>query len=210
VPSVKRQERGEKRRLEVLDATIRVLTKLGPRGVTHRAVAAEAGTSIRATTYYFSSRDELLTQALLHYADKAIERIEALKLPLPDSSDAALDVAAHMLALTVVSDLVDDRDGLVAEYELVLEIGRNPSLESVYRTWQARLEQMLIEYAQVFGASDPSGDARIILATLRGIEIEALARPSQEPDLQELTQLFRRLLHAVYASDRSQLAPTIN
>ncbi len=40
----------------MLDATLRVLAREGPRGVTHRAVAREAGTSVRATTYYVDSR----------------------------------------------------------------------------------------------------------------------------------------------------------
>ena len=33
----------------------------------------------------------------------------------------------------------DDRAGLVAEYELVLEIGRSPALEEAYRAWQRDL-----------------------------------------------------------------------
>ncbi|MCC6524571.1 MAG: TetR family transcriptional regulator, partial [Polyangiaceae bacterium] len=63
-----RKERGEAKRRAVLEATLRLLAREGPRGVTHRAVAAEAGTSLRATTYYFASREELLTEALRHYA----------------------------------------------------------------------------------------------------------------------------------------------
>ena len=199
---VTRQERGAQRRAAVLDAALRVLARLGPRGVTHRAVAAEAGTSLRATTYYFSSRDQLLTEALLHYADKAVARFDELQVPLPEAAPDAIDGAAHMLAHTVISDLEDDRVGLTAEYELVLEIGRNPSLEPAYRSWQARLEGILIGYGELFGASDPPRDARLVLAALRGLEIEALSRPSETPDRDDLAAVFRRLLRALYESDR--------
>ena len=191
--------RVDEKRRAVLDATLRILAREGTRGVTHRAVAEEAGTSLRATTYYFASRDELLTEALRHYARTAIARFDALRVPL----DAALDVGdpvqtgATVLAATVMSDVLDDRDGLVAEYELVMEIGRRPELEDEYREWQSRLTALLATYARRFGAADPELDARLVLATLRGLEIEALARPSERPDPVALRAVFERLLRGL-------------
>lgn len=198
----RRQRRGEERRLQVLDATLRVLAREGPRGVTHRAVAREAGTSVRATTYYFDSRDDLLEQALVHYADTAIARFDAFALPAESlgDGDAALLAAATLLAHVVMSDLLADRDGLVAEYELVLEISRRASLEAAYGRWQARLEQLLTGYCQAFGSDEPAIDARIVLAALRGLEIEALARPSTPPDVQDLVAAFHRLLRRLLGS----------
>lgn len=57
--------------------------------------------------------------------------------------------------------------GRSPEYELALEIGRNPALEEVYARWQSRLEEMLCAYAAVLGSPDPAMDARLVLATLR-------------------------------------------
>lgn len=187
------------KRQAVLEATLRVLARQGPRGITHRAVAKEAGTSLRATTYYFDSREHLLTEALRHYAETAVARFDGLAFELPSSPGDALDGAALLLAQTVLSDLVDDRAGLVAEYELVLEIGRNPTLEPAYRAWQAKLEEMLQGYARLFDSKDPVGDSRLVLAALRGLELEALARPSRVPELEDLQRVFRRLLSALYA-----------
>jgi DNA-binding transcriptional regulator YbjK len=193
----RRRARGERTRAAVLEATLRLLAREGPRGVTHRAVAQEAGTSLRATTYYFASREELLTEALQHYAESAIARFDALAVRperLPKERATLLDIAAGLLALTVVSDLTDDREGLVAEYELVLETTRHPALEPTYAKWQARLLGLLEPYARALGSEDPATDARIVLAMLRGLEIEALARPSRSPNADELRDLFRRLL----------------
>ena len=195
-----RQERSEQKRREVLEATLRLLARECPRGVTHRAVAAEAGTSLRATTYYFASREELLTEALLHYARTAIERFDIIRAPLSPGIEDPIEAAADLLAATVVSDLLEDRAGLVAEYELVLEIGRNPVLEPAYREWQAKLEGMLGGYAALFGSRNPERDARIVLATLRGLELEALARPSRKPDRVELRGLFAALLATLVRS----------
>ncbi len=178
----------------MLDATLRLLAREGPRGVTHRAVAEEAGTSVRATTYYFSSRAELMAEALRHYADTAVARFDQLAVPIEALRPGAIEAGAAMLAGTVLSDLNEDAHGLVAEYELVLEIGRNPALEDDYRRWQDRLEGMLRLYARVLGSPDPGLDARIALATLRGLELEALARPSRPARRADLEHVFRRLL----------------
>lgn len=193
----RRQKRGAETRAQVLDATLRVLARSGPRGVTHRAVAAEAGTSLRATTYYFDNREDLLAQALEHYADKAIARFEHLRIPpqaLQGVGDNLLAGAAAVLAQVVIGDVVDDRDGLVAEYELLLELGRNPSLEPTYQRWQSALLDMLRSYTIAFGSDDPDLDARLVLATLRGLELEALAAPSKTVSRDRLEAAFRRLL----------------
>lgn len=196
----RRRARGEQTRVQVLEATLRLLAREGPRGVTHRAVAAEGGTSVRATTYYFESREQLLAEALQHYAETAIARFDALTgslESLPSDPAELIERAADLLTLTVLSDLGEDRVGLIAEYELVLETTRNPAIEETYRRWQERLETMLSHFAERIGSDDPSLDARLALATLRGLEIEALARPSNEPSFADLRSIFRRLLAGV-------------
>ncbi|MBI4510463.1 MAG: TetR family transcriptional regulator [Deltaproteobacteria bacterium] len=199
--SIKRQPRGERRRTEVLEAVLRVIARDGPRAVTHRAVAQEAGTSVRATTYYFKSKDELLTEAFIYYAARATARFEAIEKAAWREPIRTIDQAAAALAEAVASDLEGDRTGLIAELELVLEIGRNPALEEPYRHWQARLEEMLARSAKALGSQGPERDARVILAALRGLEVEALSRPSRATSRKELSDFFRSLLHALWASN---------
>ncbi|MFW5876411.1 MAG: TetR/AcrR family transcriptional regulator [Myxococcota bacterium] len=196
-----RQPRGEARRRQVLEATLRLLAREGPRGVTHRGVAEEAGTSARATTYYFASREELLTEALRHYAETALARFERIATTDPAAREDPVGAAARMLADTVVSDLTEDRAGLVAEYELVLEAGRKPDeLEAAYARWQAKLLDLLAAHARELGSTRPHEHARLVLATLRGLEIEALAHPTRHVDRDELCRIFRTLLRALIAN----------
>ena len=199
----KATERGEQRRLEVLEATVRLLAREGPRAVTHRAVAAEAGTSLRATTYYFDSRDALLTEALRHYAQTALSRFDTIRAPRIAAFDDPIEAAADLLAETVLSDVVEDQAGLVAEYEVVLEISRRPVLEATYRAFQRKLEEMLSGYAALLGSDDPDLDARLVLATLRGLELEALSRPSTPPDRADLRKAFTRLLRSISRHGRA-------
>src|SRR5918997_48515 len=73
-------QKGERRREEILRATLRVIGARGADAVTHRAVAREAGVPASATTYYFSSKDELLEQTFLLAAREETERLERLVL----------------------------------------------------------------------------------------------------------------------------------
>ncbi|MBK7402084.1 MAG: TetR family transcriptional regulator [Myxococcales bacterium] len=194
-----RTERAEERKRSVLEATLRLLAREGPRAVTHRAVAAEAGTSLRATTYYFDSRAALLREALLHYATTSMERFARVIATPSDAPREPLDEAADRLAAVVMSDLEEDRVGLVAELELCLEIGRDPELEGTYATWERGLLEALEAYATVLGTRAPERDARLVLATLRGLEIEALVRPSRAPSRADLRATFRALLGSLRA-----------
>jgi DNA-binding transcriptional regulator YbjK len=161
--------------------------------VTHRAVAAEAGTSVRATTYYFESREELLRESLRFYTETAGSRIVRLARPLGPGDDLTR-VAAGLLTDIVLSDLTEDREGLISEYELVLHVGRQPDLEDCYAAWQGRLEAVLLAYAALAGSSSPALDAQLVLAVVRGIELAALAAPSRTPQREAILALFQRLL----------------
>lgn len=69
-----RKARGERRRREIIDATLRVVERDGVAGVTHRTVAREAGVPTASTTYHFASLDDLLLATLITCAkDMATE-----------------------------------------------------------------------------------------------------------------------------------------
>ncbi|MCF8572247.1 TetR family transcriptional regulator [Gordonia sp. HY002] len=65
------------RRTEILEAVERLLARGGINAVTMRAVATEAGVSLRLVQYYGSTKDELLRATLNSHADKSVERWRA-------------------------------------------------------------------------------------------------------------------------------------
>ncbi|WP_083792889.1 TetR/AcrR family transcriptional regulator [Kribbella flavida] len=79
-----RKLKGERRRQELIEATLRVVARDGVSGVSHRTVAREAGRPATAAAYYFSGIDGLLLQALLTNRPPSAARFEAiLRLLLP-------------------------------------------------------------------------------------------------------------------------------
>lgn len=58
--------RNAERRTLLADAAVRVLAQQGSRGLTHRAIDAEAKSTQRGTaSNYFASRDEIIDAILL-------------------------------------------------------------------------------------------------------------------------------------------------
>lgn len=197
----KRQPRGQARRRIVLEAVLRVIAEHGIRGVTHRAVAEEAGTSLRATTYYFASKDDLLIQALTHYVDDRIDRVTEAQAALIDSEVLSPEHAAAVLADFIIDELTAGHARLVAEYELALEATRSGELAEQYGRFREALIGLLWRVMAAAGSADPGVDAHLILAAVRGIELDALTNPAVVPDGQVHERCERLVRALIVRSD---------
>jgi DNA-binding transcriptional regulator YbjK len=62
--AAKTDRQGRDRERPLMEATLRIIGRKGLDGVTHRAVAAEAGLSLGALTHHFATRDALIDAAL--------------------------------------------------------------------------------------------------------------------------------------------------
>jgi TetR/AcrR family transcriptional regulator, regulator of biofilm formation and stress response len=189
--------RGEARREAILRATLGVIAAHGTDGVTHRAVAAAAGVPLSATTYWFSSRDDLLEETLRYAARAEVDRFERLVL---DLATQELDVSewATALAAALAGELDAHRTRHLALYELALEAARRPSLRPEAQQVRETHLRLAEVGARAAGSDDPAADAPIIVAAVSGLMFEQLAapRPSFERDVLRpaLERLFERLV----------------
>ncbi|MEV6094778.1 TetR family transcriptional regulator, partial [Streptomyces cellulosae] len=120
--------RNETRRAALVDAAIEVLARDGARGLTFRAVDTEAAVPPGTASNYFSSRDDLLTQA----GARVYERLQ------PDEETVARQRAAGkdretyaVLMRELVGRIAAFRTGYLALLELRLEATRRPGLRTV-------------------------------------------------------------------------------
>jgi DNA-binding transcriptional regulator YbjK len=189
--------RGEARREAILQATLEVIAEHGTDGVTHRAVAAQAGVPLSATTYWFSSREDLLEETLRYAAREEVDRFERLVLDLAPRDLSAREWA-EALAATVAGELRAHRARHQALFELGLEAGRRPALRPEALEVRATHLRLAELGARAGGSDDPAADAPIIVAALSGLVFEELAAPS--PGFEEdrlrpaLERLFERLV----------------
>jgi DNA-binding transcriptional regulator YbjK len=172
--------RGAARRDHILDAALRVAGRLGPDALTHRRVAEAAGLPLAATTYWFASKDELLAETYRRAAERDIARLEELGARLsPERLAVRRDLPAA-LARLVTDELAGDRTGLVASYALWLEAARRPELREVSRAWTEAYVRVAAGLLATAGARDPELDARIVVAALDGLSLDALV--TDDPD----------------------------
>jgi len=187
------------RRGAILDATIDILVNEGLAAVTHRAVAKRAGVPLAATTYYFSSKDELIGEALgLLIADE-IDRLTAKAEELGDEIRSPRASAAG-----VAEVLFPDADAFgrrLAKLELYLEAARRPGLHKAATHWQQAFTELARYALERAGVKNAEGLAPFFLAAADGILLHALSEGlSGEEDLarmrDQLEQLFSLVLQA--------------
>jgi DNA-binding transcriptional regulator YbjK len=123
-----RRARGQRRRAEIIDATLRVVQRDGAAGVTHRTVAREAGVPTSLTAYYFATLDDLLIAALSAVAEEYVGQLRQIIARGGDE----LDGLAELIAATGGSG----RTRALAERELSTLAARRPALRPTARRWR--------------------------------------------------------------------------
>lgn len=159
--------------------------------VDHRTVAAEAGVPLGSTTYYFSSKDDMVSQTLNHVAEQEAQRLAEERRSL-EGAEAA-DVPERLTDI-VMSGVTIDRMVLLAQYQLYLESARREDLRPAAERWDrayAELYELALERA---GSHDPAGRGRLLCLSLDGLILQHMAMGGGLRDLRsqalELVHLF--------------------
>ncbi len=190
--------RGAARRDHILDTALRLAGLLGPDALTHRRVAEAAGLPLAATTYWFASKEELLAETYRRAAERDIARLEELGGRLSSQRSVARRNLPGALARLVTDELHGDRTGLVASYALWLEAARRPELRELSRAWTSAYVRVAADLLASAGSRDPELDARIVVAALDGLSLDALVTDAPDAGRTVRTAL-ERLLAALLA-----------
>ena len=169
--------KGEARRQLLLDAALRILERDGTAGVTHRAVATEAGVPLAAATYYFASIDELMLSSLRLATEQQVALFSHL---------AATDL--RVFAEVLVDWAITHRTMALAQYELMFLAMRRPALRSDAELWYAALADAVT----AIGLSPERAD--VVAIAIDGLVLRMLWR--QEPsDSTEVETLLREIIY---------------
>lgn len=176
-----RRARGERRRAEIVEATLRVIARDGAAGVTHRAVAREAGVPATSLTYHFESLDDLLVATLTASAEGMAVRvrdlIESSRIKGADPARAVAEMLAEALG--------PRRGRTMAEYELCLLAARRPALRPSARRWLDVLTSLARQADEV--------GFRAFLAGVDGLLLQGLI-DDDPPTAEELLPVVEHLL----------------
>ena len=152
---------------------MRVVARDGVAKLSHRSVAAEAAVPKSAATYHFASLDDLLVAAL----GSQTETLVAAMPQVPPGSDL------RWFADALVGLFRDNRDRVVAGYELYLLAARRPTLRPGVRPWLDLLADLARQHTD-----DPTR-SRACVAVVDGYFLQHLAGGTV-PDPDELERLL--------------------
>lgn len=162
------------RRAALSDAGIRVLAERGARGLTHRAVDAEAGVPIGTSSNYFRSRDALLRSV----AQRIFQRLSPDEPRPEDIPDAPPSRDENVRVIReIVRGVVGDPDVYIALLELRLEAIRRPSLRAALSETIRRNLDTDVQYHVASGL--PGGRDEVVLLHLAidGLIFDQLTLP---------------------------------
>jgi DNA-binding transcriptional regulator YbjK len=178
-----------RRRQALLDAAVDLMGEGGFAAVTHRAVAQRAGLPLAATSYYFSGRDELLAQAFALLVDRELTQMRSCLEGMPPGP---LDTLAEVLAEACAFD----RPRQLGLWELYLQAGRDPALQSIARSWTDGCEAIVASVLRRSDYPDGPSQVRFLTTLLSGLWLEDIveARPESR---QRARDVVARALTAI-------------
>lgn len=186
--------RGAARREALLDAVLAIVAERGTDAVTHRRVAEVAELPLASTTYWFQSREHLLTAALELAAERDIVRLREQVSSGPRGTESPGSRAVRAILTPAGSpSRAGHRSSLITTYALLLEAARSPALREVSTHWTQAYLETIGELLAEAGSRRPREDAELLLSAADGLLIEQLASGATN----DLTPRLERLATAL-------------
>jgi TetR/AcrR family transcriptional regulator, regulator of biofilm formation and stress response len=180
------------RRGEILEATLRVIGEGGVKSVTHRAVAQEANVALASTTYYFDSKGALIEEALELAIAGSIEAVRRFTTCPPEIS---LEELIDRVVGFADQQINDPNAFLLAQYELMLEAGREEYLRPLARRWT--IAYMDGFERMVRSAGLPEQATEVITNFVEGALLNHVTTPTDDFLRDRLRPLLTDLVRAI-------------
>jgi DNA-binding transcriptional regulator YbjK len=182
------------RKTLIADAVLHLLGRVGSKGVTHRAVDAQAGLPNGSTSFYCRTRLELLKQAVVRHAalDLADLAQDALRwhTAQPDRACFVDQLAARVMAWSAP----DKRWHLRARFELMLLATREPELAEVLDAQRQQFVGNTRKALKALSLSEPESKTRQLIQCVDGMLVSQLADQATPLSLKQVRDLLTRVL----------------
>ena len=179
MPSSERSER----RQRLLEEALRLVSDSGLGAVTHRSVEQAAGAPHGSVTYWFGSREGLISELIDWLCAESERQARAIATPVQQQIAAGetLDIEGIAAALSAWMDSTTSHQ--LARMELELQGAREPAhAERMTKAAQVFWDMCAV-IAEGLGSEDPDRDGRAMAAMLDGLLLDRLAHPPQSQDV---------------------------
>lgn len=134
-PPQRRRDKGQAMRDRIAAGAIEVIARQGVAGLTHRALARAAGTSLAATTYHFETKAEILDAASRALLEGYVAAFGGLEQRLQAGAPDTPETLDELVARVVQAALGRERARSLAWCEIILHGARDPARRAVVRGW---------------------------------------------------------------------------
>lgn len=174
----------------ILQAAVQVVAEKGLRGLTYRAVAAEAGVSHALVTYFFPTRSHLIEAAMELAASRTVSAT------LDPQRNPTLDAIRHDFPRNITATM----DFQAYQYELTLEACRNEELRADAVALVERNVAALGRFLEAVGIQGSPAFVRLVYAAMDGLVLQQLVYGGPEPVDGSVAELVR-ILEVLAARD---------
>jgi DNA-binding transcriptional regulator YbjK len=194
--SAKMRAMSKDRKTTIADAALALLATSGARGLTHRAVDAQAGLPEGSTSSCCRSRLDLLTLALNRHALRNLEDLQA------DADRLAQSPPSLARFIDTLVDRLDDwmsppkRARVVAQIEIFLIASREPTLQAVVAGLHQRFVDATTTALMRLGVAEPGVVAAGLIATVDGILLGQVVHSGARPDREACRAILMRAVSA--------------
>lgn len=199
------QRRSTETRKRILGAALELIAEKGIQGITYRSVGELAEVGQGVMTYHFGSRKELLAQAFLHHQERI--RTEATAMAQPMDSDSPPQDPSKAMFNLLKRMVGPDRSYYLAEFELTLELARDPELRKLLGSGAGATRALATELMREAGSPDPGSDAILLSSMLEGLTLEWMASPDDRQLERRIRKAVRRAMALFAPAISERLAP---
>ncbi len=176
-------------RKRLIAATVHLLRTAGAGAITSRAVADAAGENLGSITYYFGSKDQLVSEAMVSVADELIRPVIAEMAKPEVEPSTALMVGVQMLHQV----LAENRQQLPAYVHSLAAASTDAELAGPVVELHRSLTESLAALIDAYRADgfapqwvDPTAMAQVVVAVVHGVALsvaveDAAGRSETEP-----------------------------
>ena len=183
---------------KLIDATQRLLATAGPDALTSRAIASAADANLASITYYFGSKEQLVTESMVAAA-------RDLLAPVVTTLSSDGEPTAKMIESVALLNRIlgEHRDDLAAYLQVLAASPTRPSIAAALQALHRDMTQLLAEQITVQRAAgqlpswvSPTAMAQLIVAVVHGTLVASVVDPGQTEEAAIGAQFAQLLLGA--------------
>jgi len=161
-----KQDRSRNRQRTIAEGAIAAISDHGIAGLTHRRVAEYAQVSLAATTYYYQTKNDIITDASHELLDQYVRAFRRFEERYAASSGG---LSFRDFALKLVANALGrHRAVTLAWCEITLNAAHEPELQALTRSWYRALVGIWQNIARLLGEDDVERAARSAIDVVVG------------------------------------------